>query len=215
MDVRFQTPFRMQVAGPSLSGKSQFISRLLQHLDYLVDKPPQYILYFYGEYQPLFTQISNALPYVTFLEGVPDNLDSLIDPTRPGMIIFDDLVSELANAKFLTNLFTKGSHHKQLSIILISQNLFQQGREMRTIGLNTEYYILFKNPRDRSQINHLARQTHPTNVKFIQHSFMDATTNPYSYLLLDLKGSGPEEARVRTNIFPGEKHFVYVPRKPL
>ena len=68
------------------------------------------------------------------------------------MIIFDDLASELANSKFLTNLFTKGSHHKQLNIILISQNLFQQGREMRTIGLNTEYYIIFKNPRDRSQI---------------------------------------------------------------
>ena len=215
MDVRFKVPFKMQVVGPSLSGKSQFVSRFLHHSEDLMDKPPQYILYFYGEYQPLFTQMSKDISNITFIEGVPDNLDSLVDPSRPGMVIFDDLVSELSNSRFLANLFTKGSHHKQLNVILISQNLFQQGREMRTIGLNTEYYIIFKNPRDRSQITHLAKQTHPGNVKFLQQSYIDATSEPHSYVVIDLKMSSPEQIRIRSNVFPGEKHYVYLPRKPL
>ena len=215
MDVRFQTPYRMQIIGPSSSGKSYFLSRFLHHSEDLMDEPPQYILYFYGEYQSLFTRMSKDISNITFIEGVPDNLDSLIDSTRPGMVIFDDLVSELSNSKFLANLFTKGSHHKQLNVVLISQNLFQQGREMRTIGLNTEYYIIFKNPRDRSQITHLAKQTHPGNVKFLWHSYVDATSDPYTYLVIDLKMSTPEQIRIRSNVFPGEKHYVYLPRKPL
>ena len=180
-----------------------------------MDNPPEYIIYLYGEYQPLFNQMSVDIPNIQFIEGVPGDMDQLINPSRRGLMVLDDLISEVSTAKWLTNLFTKGSHHKNLSIILISQNMFQQGREMRTIGLNTEYYIIFKNPRDRSQITNLGKQTHPGHVKFLRDSYVDATSNPYSYLLLDLKGGCPEEVRVRTNIFPGEKHLVYVPRKPL
>ena len=215
MDVRFKTPFRMQIVGPSLAGKTGFTFKLLRHSQDLLDNMPQYILYFYGECQPLFTQMSNEIPNITFIEGIPENLNTLIDPTRPGMLIFDDLASEISDSKFLSNLFTKGSHHKQLNVVFISQNLFQQGREMRTIALNTEYYIIFKNPRDRSQITHLAKQIHPGNVKFLQDSYVDATSEPHTYSLIDLKMSTPEQIRIRRNIFPNEIHYVYVPRKPL
>ena len=39
-----------------------------------------------------------------------------------------------------------------------------------------------------------------------------ATENPFSYLLLDLRNEQDELLRLRSNVFPGEAHTVYVPK---
>ena len=78
------------------------------------------------------------------------------------------------------------------------------------MSLNCHYLILFKSPRDSSQINHLAKQMFPGHVKYMQESFQDATSGPYGYLLCDLKPKTPTYFRLRTNIFPGETQYAYV-----
>ena len=40
---------------------------------------------------------------------------------------------------------------------LLVQNLFPKNKETRTISLNAHYMVVFKNPRDKSQISHLTR----------------------------------------------------------
>ena len=107
-------------------------------------------------------------------------------------------------------LFTRGSHHRNLSVIFIVQNLFQKGKEARSISLNTQYLIFFKSPRDKSQIMHLGKQLYLGSSKFVQEAYHDATVKPYGYLLFDLKPDTPEEYRLRTNIFPDELTIVYV-----
>ena len=47
----------------------------------------------------------------------------------------------------IVNLFAKGSHHQNLSVIYIVQNLFHQGKGNRSISLNS-HYLLFGNIRD-------------------------------------------------------------------
>jgi len=64
----------------------------------------------------------------------------------------------------VSQLFTKGSHHRNISLILITQNLFHQGPSSRDISLNIMYIAVFKNPRDKTQIVHLARQVYPENI---------------------------------------------------
>ncbi|CAH0403841.1 unnamed protein product [Chilo suppressalis] len=116
----------------------------------------------------------------------------------------------------LLTFCTKGSHHRNLSVIFITQNLFHQGKGQRDISLNANYIVIFKNPRYRSQIQHLARQVCPENTRFFQEIYYDATAQPHGYLLLDLKQSTPENCRFRTCIFPEDsKHYVYVQRKPI
>ena len=66
----------------------------------------------------------------------------------------------------ILDLFTKGSHHKNISVIFIMQNIFHKGKSQRDIRLNTKYIVLYKNPRDRAQIQHLARQVHPEDPNF-------------------------------------------------
>ena len=67
--------------------------------------------------------------------------------------------------------------------------------------LNAHYLILFKNPRDASQISHLARQMFPGHSKYMIEAFADATQMPYSYLVIDLTASTEDQYRLRSGIF--------------
>jgi len=53
---------------------------------------------------------------------------------------------------------------------------------------------------------------YPGKTKFLTEAFKDATAEPFTYLLLDLKPDTNEKMRVRANIFPGEENCVYVPK---
>jgi len=64
----------------------------------------------------------------------------------------------------VSELFSKGSHHRDISLILITQNLFHQGPSSRDIYLNRKYIVVFKNPRDKTQIVYLAQQLYPENI---------------------------------------------------
>ena len=53
---------------------------------------------------------------------------------------------------------------------------------------------------------------YPGKRKFLTDAYKDATEKPYGYLVLDLKPETGEKFRVRTNIFPGEVQYVYLPK---
>lgn len=76
---------------------------------------------------------------------------------------------------------------------------------MRTIGLNSNYYLLLKNPRDLTQIEHLGKQMFPGKKGFLRNAYLDATSQPYGHLLIDCKSDTPDELRVRSNIVPIKK----------
>ena len=72
------------------------------------------------------------------------------------LVILDDMMVDVVNDSSMTKIFTERSHH--LKIIFMTQNIFHPGKKDRTISLNDYYMVLFKNPRDRKQIQTLARQ---------------------------------------------------------
>lgn len=186
------------------------------------------ILFYYAEWQDAYqrlqctgeskeeknTLLKTKKNIIEFREGLPRPEDYSYDPLSPKLVIIDDLMRESSSCDAIVDLFTKGSHHKNLSVILISQNLFHQGRGQRDISLNANYIVVFKNPRDRAQIRHLARQVYPDDPKFLEEAYYDATSRPHGYLLLDLKQSTPDEYRFRTCIFPDDTlHYAYMPRR--
>ncbi|KAK2150049.1 hypothetical protein NP493_2870g00000 [Ridgeia piscesae] len=111
-------------------------------------------------------------------------------------------------------LFTKKSHHCNTSVIYLVQNLFPKGKESRTISINAQYMVLFKNPRDNTQVVNLAKQMYPRRVKYMQDPFRDATSVPHGHLFVDLKQSTPEHMRLRSNILPDSKtyQYAYIPK---
>ena len=131
------------------------------------------------------------VPNVSFEEGLP--YSSIFDPAKKNLVVIDHLMAETDDR--VTTLFTKKSHHANTSVVYLVQKLFPKNKESRTISLNAQYIVIFKNPRDMSQITHLAKQMYPGRVKFLQESFKDETTVPYGYLLIDLKQETPEDLR--------------------
>ena len=107
---------------------------------------------------------------------------------------------ESSNSAVISNLFSRASHHRNLSVILLTQNFFCKGKETRNITLNAQYVILFKNPRDKSLATSIARQMYPSHIRKFQAVFEEATAKPFSYLFIDLKPDTPDEIRLLSNV---------------
>lgn len=203
----FRHPFTAICSGPSQCGKTQFILRVIHNASQIIEPAPERILYCYDEYQSIFTTLGKE---VEFHEGLPNTSEQFNGKTRT-LLILDDLVAEADIT--VANLFTKISHHRNVSVFFLTQNIFHSNKQMRTISLNAHYLILFKSVRDVNQIAVLARQMFAKHWKFAVEAFQDATAIPHSYLLIDLKSDTNEKHRLRTNIFPTEQTFVYVNKK--
>ena len=202
MTLPLRHPFTAMLAGPTGCGKTVFIFRLIEHARKMIEPTPTKIVYCYGEYQPIFAKY----PRVQFNEGLPDA--TKFDGSEPVLLIIDDLMNETNES--VSAIFTKISHHRNVSVVYITQNMFPKNKHARTISLNSHYMVLFKNPRDAGQFGVLARQMYPSGSKFAVEAFKDATRVPFGYLLVDLKPDTDEKHRLRSNIFPGELTSVYI-----
>ncbi len=216
-NLAFKHPFTCMLAGPTSSGKTVLVRKIIEnHLKtfYFDENHPETlnVLWAYGQWQD-FYKLDTLNCKVTYIDGLPS--EDEIDELKPDLVIIDDLMTELADNKNLTKIFTKGSHHKNISIIFITQNVFHQGSQMRTISLNCHYFLLMKNPRDQGQISSLASQVFSKNRKFLVEAYADATKEQYGYIRIDMKQSTPEKYRFQTRIIPENdilSPIAYIPR---
>ena len=208
---RFQLihPFTCMVAGMTGSGKTVWVQYLLQQAQNVIDQPPDRIIWCYSQWQPAYTQLLMMKPTIEFVQGIPSSLenDIYLDVNIRNLIVIDDQMIEAGSDNRIVNLFTKGSHHRNLSVIYIVQNVFHQGKGSRSISLNSHYLVLFKNPRDKLQILTLAKQMYPRQTALFLKEYEEAVRRPYGYLFVDLKPTTPESCRLRTNVLPGEEKF--------
>ena len=109
-----------------------------------------------------------TIPNIEFVKGIPTALeqDAYFNVNKRNLIVFDDQMIDAGKDKRIVHLFTSGSHHRNLSVIYIVQNLFHQGKGSRSISLNSHYLVLFKNPRDKLQVLTLAKQMYPGRTEF-------------------------------------------------
>ena len=73
---------------------------------------------------------------IRFYEGVPETFGNA--DGEPCLIILDDLLNEVYS-KEVCVLFTQGSHLRNISVILITQNIFHQGWYCRDVSLKAKY----------------------------------------------------------------------------
>ena len=128
------------------------------------------------------------------------------------LIVLDDLISQCSNNQRVADLFMRGSHHRGISVLYLTQNLFPPGKLSRTISLNSHYLVIFRNLRDSLDILTLAKQMFPGRTAYLMESFRNATSSHYEYLVIDCHQLTPENMRLRTNILPGERQITYVKR---
>ena len=118
---------------------------------------------------------------VGFHEGLPlDDLGTLFPPSkRPALLILDDLMNVAGDDRKVLDLFTKESHHKNITVIYICQDMFPSGKYAKTISRNAHYIIAFKNPRDQLGVRNLVQQSFPHEVREVMEVFRDATARDY------------------------------------
>ena len=201
--LKLRHPFTMMVAACTGGGKTWFVKDLPENREQCISPTPQQIIWIYGQWQPLYAEMQRIIPGMEFVKGIPANIEDeqFLNPAIQNLIVIDDLMSEASNDKQICDLFTKGSHHRNLSVICLVQNLYYQWKESRTMSLNSQYLVVFNNPRDQQQITVLARQMYPgQSEKFLNTNRM-ATSKPFGYLLIDLKPDTSNDKRLWPNVF--------------
>jgi hypothetical protein len=150
-DLGFPLACSMMVCGPSCAGKSHFVMQLLLRRQLYFTPQAKHVLWYHGE-----VTLTSRLPEVEYHRCLPQPED--VEAMYQCIVLLDDLMWESHSSQLVGNLFTRVAHQRQCFIIHITQNLFQRGSITRTQSLNAHYLALFKNPRDRQQVVHLARQ---------------------------------------------------------
>ena len=204
----FKHPFTGIISGPTKSGKTVWTKNLVENVKFMINPSPEEIYWCYGEWQPLYHDLMNL--GVHMVEGIPDMAELKKSIQTPKLLIMDDLMQDMKSDQQLAKLFTRGSHHWNLSVLHIVQNLFYKG--LRTSRVNGQYLILMKNPSDQLQASTLAKQLYPGRTQFFMESYNDAVRNSHGYLFIDLSQDTEEHLRLKTNIFPNETCIVYVPK---
>lgn len=104
------------------------------------------IVYCYGINQPLFDEMEQRFSNLILHHGVPTNnaIEELTFDRQHTLVVLDDLMHRVVRDAEMELVFTQGCHHRHLSVVFITQNLFSKGSKSRTIALNTYYLIPHK-----------------------------------------------------------------------
>ncbi len=204
-------PFSMTVAGIGQSGKTEFVKRLILNSKEIIIPSPDQIVISYTENQEAYTDICNQQTNVKLIKGLDFELDDF-DSQKNSLLILDDQMCSIVQSEKIQELLTRGVHHRSISVIMLTQNLFPQGKHGKTIRLNCHYIVVMKSPTFASQINCLSRQIFPNTPNFFSDAYKKATKEPYSYLLLNLHPRCEDQYRVIQVILGEANKYIFLPK---
>jgi hypothetical protein len=218
-DIRLIHPFRCLISGPSSSGKTSLLKNILLNKNSFINskKPIKITYFYYTTWQPIYDEmVEEGLVDIFKKQNI--SIKEFNNEASPhvdeggSLFIIDDSINDKKNGD-LCEIFTTLSHHRNASIIFITQNLFAKMLDFRTISLNCQYIFLMKSPRDTLQLNAFARQMFPGNSKFVRESYQKATEKPYSYILFSAHQETEDHLRILSNLFDSNSPpIAYLPK---
>lgn len=208
---KLRHPFAMVVAGIAQSGKTEFVKKILLNPEKIIDEPIDKIMISYTENQKAYLEMLEKNPDIELRNGLDFNLEEF-DSTKNSVLVIDDQMHNAVKNEMIQTFFTRGVHHKNISIILLTQNIFPQGKFGRDIRLNCHYIVVMKSPTFASQIIFLGRSIFPSNPSFLPDAYKKATEKPYSYIVIDQHPLSNDKFRVTQGIFEGEARFIFLPK---
>ena len=187
----FKHPTTIQVSGPTRCGKTRLIRRILE--EQLIQPFATRIIRVFSEWQPDDDMIRERYPGIGFEKGWRDKIFDSLSPEQRNMMVLDDQMGVASSSTSVADLFTNGSDHRNLTVIYLVQNVYNQGKSQRTISLNSHNRVVFRNGQDASQFRIMVYQICPNDGKWLVDSFTNAASKPYGNLVLDHHPSKPED----------------------
>ena len=206
-DIRLKENFKLFVSGPSRCGKTFFISELLENIETFAKDPPETILYIYKIWQTKFDEMKSVVDgFIEDNENVVQQIKQLALGQKI-FLIFDDLINSKSLMDIAT-LFTVDGRHMNMSMAFLTQRMFVNNEHFRQISQNCDYFCVFKNPRNSSEIRTLAQQLTPGSLSLIE-IYKEATKNPFSYLFINLTQECDQSVKYLSHVFD-ENHSLKV-----
>ena len=201
-DVRLKENFKLFISGPSRCGKTFFVADLLQNIYTFAKQPPSLVVYIYKVWQSKFDEMNNVVHI--FLEDQKDIVDKIKEYATgsPILVVFDDMINSSSLSE-LAPLFTVDARHMNMTLVFLTQRMFVNDEYFRQISQNCDYFIIFKNPRNSSEIRTLAQQITPGSLHLI-NMYIEATKEPFSYLFINLTQECPPEIKYLSQFFMRE-----------
>ena len=207
IDIRLKENFKLFISGPSRCGKTFFVSELLENIDTITKEPPETIIYVYKVWQSKFDEMKNVVHI--FMEDSENVIQNIKDVAQGQgiFVIFDDLIKSKSLVDIAT-FFTVDGRHMNMSMAFLSQRMFVNNEYFRQISQNCDYFCIFKNPRNSSEIRTLAQQITPGSLDLIE-IYKEATKNPFSYLIINLTQECVPDVKYLSHLF-NDDHSVQV-----
>ena len=203
-EIKFQLPCTGMICGAQSSGKTTFVVECMKHVDELFHPQPKKIVYCYSEYNTAIRKLQQL--GVTVHQGLPN--DEFLDRCKkPMILILDDMMLH-ADKKYLDLLYTVKSHHKNIGVFFLTQNIFH--KDLKTARDNCQYLILMSSPSLIRQIHDIGSNLFPGKTKQFMEVYDKCTNTKYGYVVINLHAATPKELRLYTKIFPYEHMRVFV-----
>ena len=201
-DIRLKENFKLFISGPSRCGKTFFVAELLENIDTFAKVPPATVLYVYKVWQTKFDEMKILID--EFIQDNDDVVNRIQEKVagQPIMIIFDDLINSKSLSDIAT-LFTVDGRHMNMSMVFLTQRMFVNNEHFRQISQNCDYFCIFKNPRNSSEIRTLAQQLTPGSLELI-NIYMEATKDPFSYLFINLTQECLPQVKFLSKLFDND-----------
>ena len=104
VDMRLKSPFTALIAGPTGSGKTRTMFKLIENKGWVCTEPPVEIHYCYGMWQDAFDTMMDK---VIFHEGLIDIEREIASDGKPRWLVIDNLMEEASEKSEVNNFYTK------------------------------------------------------------------------------------------------------------
>jgi hypothetical protein len=149
-DGRFQFPFSAVVSGPSLSGKTQWLTTFLDRTQDFISEKIHTVVWFYDSKTPALDILESKYNASWFkcVQGLPDinHLEQYLTRGHNSIFILDDLAQDAGDSSLIAKLLYNYVHHKNIGVFLVLQDLFSPGKYRASFLKSIHYLILFRNP---------------------------------------------------------------------
>ena len=195
----FISPFRMILSGSSGAGKTHFAGELLKNK--LFENDIEYVYYYhpcYLEEQPVDWHESMKIP-VSYQTGLP-TLEHLTSMPPNSLVVLDDLMDKCVTSEVIDHLFRVISGKRKISVMIMAQNYFVNGKFSRNIKNSCNYSVLMRNCCDATINSRAARAMNLT--KPVALAEQSNAEKEFPYIFIDQSQKGQVSGyQIYTDIF--------------